>query len=459
MEAFEKTDIHDFATDVVPDSHRKWHWLSIGNVLIGVATAMFFMAWGGELTGKYGGSTTILAMVIGTIVIGGAGFLFSQLGVRYGLSSNLLSREPYGQYGSAIATFIYAFNYLMFYAFEGAIMISAITSYFPHTSKALIYIVFTVFMILLAVYGMKLMARLMWITLPVYLLGLILLFVLNPKIGTLSLPAWTAAHHAFSITALGGAIATVFALITMSTQGADYGRMLKAEHAKIGSLALGFGVMFVTFCVVTLLGSYIGTSIGQTNPGKYFVSTLGLFGLFVVLLTQIRINVVNMYSGSLAYSNSLDMINVRTRTWIRSVCAAVVAIAGVLLIAFGIFEHLLEVLTIEGLFIMSWGASVISYYWLSGRNKAEKPRIALTDLRKFEPIGMTTLIVSLVISIPLEFGVLGSELSTLAPFINIVLALGLPAILYRALPAFRPTRSMQWVQKPAVSTAAYGSDS
>lgn len=93
----------------------------------------------------------------------------------------------------------------------------------------------------------------------------------------------------------------------MSTQGADYSRMLKSEHAQAGSVALGFGVMFVTFCVVTLLGSYISTTIGQTNPGSYFVSSLGAFGLFVVFITQVRINVVNMYSGSLAYSNSLHM--------------------------------------------------------------------------------------------------------------------------------------------------------
>jgi len=99
MASFKSADIHDFATDVVPVEHRRWHWLSIGNVLIGVATAMFFMAWGGELTHKFGGLTTILSMIIGTIIIGGAGFLFALLGSRYGLSSNLLSREIYGRYG------------------------------------------------------------------------------------------------------------------------------------------------------------------------------------------------------------------------------------------------------------------------------------------------------------------------------------------------------------------------
>jgi purine-cytosine permease-like protein len=399
---------------------------------------MFFLAWGGELTMKHGAVTTILAMIIGTIIIGGAGFLFAQLGARYGLSSNLLSREPYGQYGSAIATFIYAFNYIMFFAFEGAIMLAAVTDYFPAFPKWATYLLFTIFMILLAIYGMTLMSRIMWVTLPIYLIGLILLFVINPKVADLPASGWVSAGPSFSGAALGSAVATVFALITVATQGADYGRMLQPRHTRIGSVALGFGVLFVTFCVVALLGSYIGTSLKHTNPGQYFVSTLGGFGLVIVLLTQIRINVVNMYSGSLAYSNSLQMIHVQQRTWIRVACAAVVAIVGVWLVALGLFEHLLEVLTIEGLFIMAWGASVISYYWLSGRRSDDAPKIALGQLRKFEPIGLVTLVLSLIVSIPLELGVAGSTWSTVAPFINIALALTLPPVLFRTIPSCRP---------------------
>jgi purine-cytosine permease-like protein len=325
----------------------------------------------------------------------------------------------------------------MFYAFEGAIMIAAIRLFLPGAPPSAIYVVFTVVMILLAVYGMKLMARFMWLTLPVYILGVVLLFAFLPKLGTLSIANWVGAGPSFGMAELGGAVATDFALITMSTQGADYGRMLKPDQIRIGSLALGFGVMFVTFCLVTLLGSYVGTSLGQANPGKYFVATLGGFGLFVVLVTQIRINLVNMYSGSLAYSNTLGMTGVKDRAWIRPAAAMVVAVVGVLLISLGIFTHLLEVLTIEGLFIMAWGASVISYYWLTGRPAAQTPEINPNQLRRFEPIGMITLVGSLVVSIPLELHVLGSDLSVLAPFINIVLALGLPVILYRWVPACR----------------------
>lgn len=355
MKENETASIHDYSVERVPEAHRTWHWMSVSNVLVGIATAMFFMAWGGELSQKYGVTVTITSMIVGTIIIGFAAYLFSVLGAKHGLSSNLLCRELYGRYGSAVATFIYAFNYLMFFAFEGAIVLTALTGYFSSFPTVYIYTIFTVIMILLAIYGMKFLTVFMWLSLPIYIAGLVLLFIWTPKLGTLPIGAWATSGHGFAFGSFGAAFATVFALISEATQGADIGRMIRAGDVQKGSLALGFGTMFITFCIVTLLGSYIGISLGDTNPGKYFLTGVGAFGVFVVFITQIRINVVNMYSGSLAYSNSLRMINLYGRTWIRPTCAAVVAIAGMFLIISGIFNHMLQVLTLEGMFIMAWG--------------------------------------------------------------------------------------------------------
>lgn len=87
---------------------------------------------------------------------------------------------------------------------------------------------------------------------------------------------------------------------------------------------------------------------------------------------------------------------------------------------------------------MVWGASVISYYWLTGRARNQRPWLEMEQLRKFEPVGMVTHVVSLLASIPLALGVAGPTLSTMAPFINVALALILPAIMYRGMPVSRP---------------------
>ena len=438
MELDVSDNIHDYAASAVPESHRKWRWISVTNVLIGVATAMFFMAWGGELTKTYGTITTIIAMISGTIVIGGAGTLFSLLGARYGLSSNLLSRELYGSYGSAVVTVLYSINYIMFYAFEGAIMTSAVIRYYPGVNHVYLFLIYTIFMLFITVYGMTSMTRFMWITLPIYILSICLLLLLphglttNASNGVLGLGAWLGYHsNKMTFGNIGGSIATVFALITMSTQGADYGRMLRKCDIKVGSIALGFGVMFMAFCVVTILGSYFSVASNQTNPGIYFVGTLGFFGLLVVMLTQARINMVNMYSGSLALTNTLHIIGFHRLHIIRPVMSLVIAICGVALIAVGILGHMLIVLTVEGLFIMSWGGCLISYYWLSGRPLSKSPTIEKSKLKKFESTGMLTLVISLSTSLLMQFGLFGESMVSYSSLVNIIISLSLPIIIYK----------------------------
>lgn len=75
MSSLNAADQHDYATDVVPMEHRRWHRTSIGYFLIGCCQS--------HAIHGFGGLTTILSMIIGTIItIGGAGFLFALLGSR-----------------------------------------------------------------------------------------------------------------------------------------------------------------------------------------------------------------------------------------------------------------------------------------------------------------------------------------------------------------------------------------
>lgn len=102
--------------------------------------------------------------------------------------------------------------------------------------------------------------------------------------------------------------ATVFALISMATQGADLGRFVRKKDQLVGSIFNGYVVMIVTFLGVVLLGSYFGLEFHQTNPGTYFSSVLGIGGMLTVIITQLRINTINVYSGSLAYSNFFSRV-------------------------------------------------------------------------------------------------------------------------------------------------------
>ncbi len=55
-------------------------------------------------------------------------------------------------------------------------------------------------------------------------------------------------------------------------------------------------------------GIWFGVRLGEPNPGVYIVMLLGIWGVLFTMITQVRINVTNIYSGSLSLSNFFENI-------------------------------------------------------------------------------------------------------------------------------------------------------
>ena len=82
----------DYALRYVPAGYRRWGPASLTAVMLGVATAMFFLAWGGQLATSYGTVNTFIDMVFGTVFIGGLAFLLARISSATGLDSDLITR-------------------------------------------------------------------------------------------------------------------------------------------------------------------------------------------------------------------------------------------------------------------------------------------------------------------------------------------------------------------------------
>ncbi|PSR35951.1 MAG: hypothetical protein C7B44_11575 [Sulfobacillus thermosulfidooxidans] len=424
----------DYALRFVPASFRIWHWSSIFSVLIGVSTAMFFLSWGSELTLEYGTGPTIWGMVFGVLFIGSVGFFFSWVGAKTGLDSDLITRgSGYGFMGSAIASILYSFNYIMFFAFEGSILVGALQTSMPRVPALLWETLIGLLFIVLATKGMRFLSWLMWVTLPIYAVAVAFVWY---HVAHVPHPVpWLAYRPAKAPSLTAGPIllqlaATVFALISMGTQGADLGRFVRAKDTAIGAFFNGYVVMIVTFLGVVLLGSYFGLELHQTNPGDYFTAILGPVGLLIVLVTQVRINTVNVYSGSLAYSNFFSRVFHFTpgRQW----WGVLTAVLGTVLMMGNIFAHMLQILTFEGVFIIAWAMTVVSdtlfNKWLFKLSPAgyEYKRAFLPQ---FNVVGVGALVIALLVSGPLAFGAAGPLGETWAPFVSAGLGLLLPPII------------------------------
>ena len=121
----------DYALRFVPLGYRRWSWISLLGVMLGISTAMFFLAFGGQLAQSYGTRNLLIGMIFGTLFIGAVGYFFTSVSSMTGLDSDLITRGAgFGFMGSAFTSLIYSFNFLMFSAFEGSIVANAIHAYY-----------------------------------------------------------------------------------------------------------------------------------------------------------------------------------------------------------------------------------------------------------------------------------------------------------------------------------------
>lgn len=85
---------------------------------------------------------------------------------------------------------------------------------------------------------------------------------------------------------------------------------------------------------------------------------LGIGGALFTMLTQLRINITNIYSSSLSLSNFFE--NIFKFTPGRRFWVVVSAITAIILMLGGIVDHLDTAMTFQGVFLLSWAAILVT---------------------------------------------------------------------------------------------------
>ncbi len=425
----------DYALRRVPASYRKWSIFSLAGVTLGVATAMFFLTFGGELVLAYGTRNVIIAMILGAVIIGSIGYVLTRISAATGLDSDLITRGAgFGFLGSAYTSLIYTFNFVLFFAFEGQIMASAIHAYWPSVPISLIFVLIGLVFIPLTWFGITTLNWLMWVTAPIYLGFLAWTIVLAATSHT-GAAFWSYMPKSVTAPSAGPALLQVLAaaigLISMAPGAADVGRFLPTRKRTSGAIALGYVLMFVTLCVLTVLGGWFTLRFNNsTNPGVYLAAKMGVWGVLFVIITQIRINTTNVYSGSLAYANFFCRVFHITPG--RQYWVILTSAIGTALMFGNVLGHLNRVLTFEATFITAWLFAVVSDVMVNKKLLKISPLNFVykrAHTYKYNPVGIGALVVALAVALPFAFGAGGDLGKTLAPFISGAVAFAVAPIL------------------------------
>lgn len=417
----------DYTFDRVPRDERKMGWLSITNITFGIATAIFYFQMGSVMALQFGAANAIISAVYAIIVAGILGTIIVYLSAKSGMNVNLLSRGGFGYIGASLTSLIYASNFIMYCAFEGMILVAAVHAYFPAIPMWILIILFGSIVIPLNWFGIKQLDKLQKWSLPlfgIFLIAAIVMAFKQPSLYNGSF--WTYMPEGVQIggTALLLCIGMQHGIMGLTALiASDYARFLKPKDLKIGSVAIGFIPQIFCFGVMGGLGIWFGVTLGESNPGIYIVVLLGLGGVIFTMLTQIRINITNIYSSSLSLSSFFENMFKFTpgrRFWV--VAAGVIAMA---LMLGGIVDHLGTAMTFQGVALMTWASILVTDALVVKKMLKIGPgyyESRQENLYKWNPVGVVSLIVPSVLGTIAALGYMGTFLQSTAAFFAAILA-------------------------------------
>ncbi|WP_419887075.1 purine-cytosine permease family protein [Neobacillus niacini] len=417
----------DYSFEQVPEEKRNMGWFSVTNITFGIATAIFYFQTGSVMALQYGATNAIISAIYAIIIAGVLGTVIAYLSAKSGMNVNLMSRQGFGYIGASLTSLIYASNFIMYCAFEGMILVAAVHAYFPAIPLWLLIIVFGSIVIPLNWFGIKQLDKLQKWSLPIFGIFLILtiIFAYNTP-SKFDGNFWTYLPDGVQTggTALLLCIGMQHGIMGLTALiASDYARFLKPKDIKIGSIMIGFIPQIFCFGVMGLLGIWFGVRLAESNPGVYIVTLIGLGGVVFTMLTQIRINVTNIYSASLSLSNFFENVfhfKPSRRFW--------VVVSGVLSIALmlgGILDYLGSAMTFQGVLLMAWAAILVTDALVVKKIMKIVPveyESRQEKLYKWNPVGVVPLIVSSILGTIAALGHMGTFLQNTATFFAAILA-------------------------------------
>lgn len=402
----------DYSLEPVPESERR-SWLQVAYSLAGNATALIYLQFGALMAMTYGVANAVGALLYATIVGSIFGYALSVAAAKSGMVTNLLARSSgFGYKGVAIYSLAVGGTSTMYFALEGNIMAHSVHSYLPQVPLAVIIIAMVIGMIVLNWYGIKILEKFQKWSILVYVALLIIAIVISVNMFTNNSSNWVQyMPESMPLTLVGllsciGIINGIVGILVLNV--ADFGRFIKKEEVKFGSFILGVAVQVWWYLIAGLIGIWFGINYSQMDPGIYFVSILGIWGILFVILTQLRINVNNLYIGSLSISNFFAVVfSIRPGRvfWI----VMMGAFATIIMVS-GIAGYLEIITNVIGIFMMPIMILILTDIYIVKRLLKLGPtelEYRQNHIRDWNPLGILTITIAGTVSLLMAYGVFG----------------------------------------------------
>jgi purine-cytosine permease-like protein len=415
-------------------------------------------AIGANIGISYGTVNALWGILVFAVVIFATGFPLAYYSARYNLDLDLITRgSGFGYYGSVVSNVIFATFTFIFFALEGSIMAQGLNLGL-HVPLWAGYAVSTLIIFPLVVYGMSLLSKLQLWTTPLWLVLMVLpfayLLISHPEsVATFFAYQGQSGHGGTNLGSIFLAAGVCLSLIAQIAEQIDYLRFMPPKTpensrrwwtavvlAGPGWVVFGAIKQIVgLFLAVYIIANVTGGAPVANQPVHQFLEIYRdimppwaamALAVALVVISQIKINVTNAYSGSLAWTNSFTRITKHYPG--RLVFLGFNLFVALVLMEANMFDFLNTILGFYANCGMSWvvvvaSDIVINKYLL--KISPLQPEFRRGMLYAVNPVGFGSMIISAGLSIIAFFGGLGAALQPFSPLVAIVLAFVLPPIL------------------------------
>jgi purine-cytosine permease-like protein len=441
--------LEDYSLRYAPTTYRKWSSFAVANTALGGIAYLADFAIGGSLVVTFGFTNALFAILLAATVIFLTSFPIAYYAAKYSIDMDLITRGAgFGYFGGSVTSLIYASFTFIFFALEGSIMAQGLNLGIG-LPLWLGYFVSALMIPPLVIFGMTLLSKMQMWTQPIWLVGMFLPFIVIAVADPNAYSQWThyggADHVGFGFIALGAGAGIALSLIAQIGEQVDYLRFMPTktkENARgwwVAVVAAGPG--WVILGALKQLGGaflafYVIGQVGQSKavqPVEQFLAGFDEFlpysialaiAVCFVVLSQVKINVTNAYSGSLRWTNVFSTVF----KWYPGRVYFVffnVAIALVLMEA-NMFSFLNELLGFYSNVAIAWIGAVVADLVINKPLLKTSPsyiEFKRGHIRAFNPIGFGAMGVASVVSIIAYFGAFGEFLDAWSPFLAIAIAM------------------------------------
>jgi purine-cytosine permease-like protein len=448
-----KETLEDYTLRFAPRGYRRWTPLVVATTALGGIAYMADFSIGAGIGLAHGTGNALAAIAVAAVVIFVTGFPLAYYGARHNLDLDLITRGAgFGYYGSVLTGVIFASFTFIFFALEGSIMAQGLKLGL-HLPLWLGYLVATFMVIPLVIYGMKALSKVQVWTTPIWLL-----LMVGPLVYLVAKDPHTVHHFlAYGGTKKGGggmSTASVLlgagvclSLIAQIGEQIDYLRFMPPKTAEnrrtwwtaviaagpgwvvLGALKQAIGA-FLAVYVLTRVGPATATEPIEQFRGAFDAMMPGWLviplAVVLVVISQIKINVTNAYSGSLAWTNAFTRV---TRHYPGRLVFVLVNLGFALaLMEADMFSFLNSILSFYSNCAIAWVVTVatdigVNKYALGVSPK--RPEFRRGMLYAVNPVGVTAFTVASGVSIAMYFHAFGDTLQPYSPVAAAVLAFAL----------------------------------